>query len=49
MLLGEGLVLEFGSVDGLAASAVSSCEITALYQTISALELVSPDHKHVRT
>lgn len=30
MLLGESLVLELGAVDGFAASAVSSCEITTL-------------------
>lgn len=37
MLSGEGLVLELGSVDGLAASAISSCEITTLYLAMSAL------------
>jgi hypothetical protein len=30
MLLGESLVLELGAVDGFAASAVSSSEVTTL-------------------
>jgi hypothetical protein len=30
VLQGESLILEFGAIDGLATSAISSCEITTL-------------------
>lgn len=34
MLLGESLILELGAIDGLAASAVSSCEVTTLQESM---------------